>query len=182
MRRVCAQVRWLGSIGKRVPRYPCVHARDLTSTSYFSTDSTPSAGLFMLTQTTCKDLIDPGSFIHTVELNDPLYDVALMMVNHEISSVFVEKNSKWIGVIRERDLTNACVVRGMDPEMGTVEDAFISKDSATCVDVSTTLSEALLILSERGTAELVVVKDGEPAGSISAIDIANALASSLNVE
>eukprot|EP00472_Partenskyella_glossopodia_P012945 CAMPEP_0197519988 /NCGR_PEP_ID=MMETSP1318-20131121/5288_1 /TAXON_ID=552666 /ORGANISM="Partenskyella glossopodia, Strain RCC365" /LENGTH=147 /DNA_ID=CAMNT_0043071297 /DNA_START=56 /DNA_END=499 /DNA_ORIENTATION=- len=122
----------------------------------------------------CKELVASGEF-NSVEYNDTLYDASMILINYEVPCVIVEKSGSWIGAISLKDIVTFCVLRGMDPEMGEVQDAFRVKGNVAIADPETSLSEAIEIMKNENQTEIVVASEEKVLGVLTAVDIALAL-------
>jgi CBS domain-containing protein len=106
----------------------------------------------------------------------PLSAVAEVMVAERVhcvvvSSYNVGEYGLW-GVISDLDLVAAAGVRALDQQSagGTAASPIVT------ISPSETLQRAAQLMTEHATAHLIVVADGRPAGVVSTLDIARALA------
>jgi CBS domain-containing protein len=105
----------------------------------------------------------------------PLSTVAELMANERVHCVVVAhstgRHGLW-GVVSDLDLVAAASVRALDEQTAGGSAA----SPALTVDPGETLQRAAQLMTEHSTAHLIVVADGRPAGVLSTLDIARALA------
>ena len=118
------------------------------------------------------DVMTPG--IITCAPATRLEDVAELMATHRVHAIAVGGTAAegvvW-GVIDSATL----LVALEHPEDGDVAEA-ISRQPANSIAPDAPLSAAVRLMNERNTTHLLVVDAGHPAGVISALDIAGAVA------
>jgi CBS domain-containing protein len=126
---------------------------------------------------TVADLMRPG--VMSCAPDAPLLTVAQTMATHHVHSVVVAgigtdtgggDHLVW-GLVSDMDLVRAA---GSGIEGHTAADA--ARTEVVTVDPTTSLVEAARLMDEHGTAHLIVTSAGQPAGVISSLDIAGALA------
>jgi CBS domain-containing protein len=126
---------------------------------------------------TVADVMRPG--VMSCAPDAPLMNVAQTMATHHVHSVVVA------GVTRD-DAGTDHLVWGLASDMDIVRAAEAGIEGHTAadaartevvtVDPSTPLSEAGRLMAEHDTAHLIVTSGGQPAGVVSSLDIAGALA------
>jgi len=98
-----------------------------------------------------------------------VHDAACVMTRANCGSVLVmEPPDKMLGILTERDLMTRVLARGLDPLRTTVREVMTAKP--ICVQPELRVSEAVLIMLERGFRHLPVVRDGRILGVFSARD------------
>ena len=114
----------------------------------------------------------------TCARDEPLSTVAEMMVQHRVHCVVVtdhpdQAGALW-GVVSDLDLVAAGSVRGLDDQLAEATAA----TAALTISPHETLQRAAQLMTEHGTAHLVVVDPGtlRPVGVLSTLDVARALA------
>ena len=126
---------------------------------------------------TVSDVMRPG--VMTCAPDAPLVTVAQTMATHHVHCVVVAGIGKddsgadhliW-GMLSDMDLVRAAEA-GIEGH--TAADA--ARTEVVSVDLSTPLSEAARLMDEHDSAHLIVTAGGQPAGVISSLDIAGALA------
>lgn len=117
-----------------------------------------------------KDLMSTN--IQTVTLKDNVYEVAVIMAQHDVGFVpVVESNdsSKLIGAITDRDL----VVRGYaQKQPGSCAVSEVMSEALVTVSSSSDAEEAADIMAAHQIRRLPVVDDGRIVGVISLGDLA----------
>lgn len=122
-----------------------------------------------------EDAMHEGVF--TCERETPLAEVARTMVRESVHCVVVESGSDesgpvW-GVVSNLDLVAAAMVRGLEEQTAGGSAA----SPVVLVRRGDTLERAAQLMTEHGTAHLVVADPGtgRPVGVLSTLDIAAAL-------
>jgi CBS domain-containing protein len=113
----------------------------------------------------------------TCARDEPLSTVAELMVQHRVHCVVVtdhpdQAGALW-GVVSDLDLVAAASVRGLDDQLAGATAA----TAALTISPRETLQRAAQLMTEHGTAHLVVVDTGtlRPVGVLSTLDVARAL-------
>ena len=126
---------------------------------------------------TVSDVMRPG--VMSCAPDAPLVTVARTMATHHVHCVVVAGVAKddaggdhlvW-GLLSDMDMVRAAEA-GIEGH--TAADA--ARTEVVSVDLSTPLAEAAALMDEHGSAHLIVTVGGQPAGVISSLDIAGALA------
>ena len=126
---------------------------------------------------TVADLMRPG--VMSCAPDAPLLTVAQTMATHHVHSVVVAgiatdasggDHLVW-GLVSDMD-----VVRAAESGIEGHTAADDARTEVVTVDPKTSLVEAARLMDEHGTAHLIVTSAGQPAGVISSLDIAGALA------
>ncbi len=85
-----------------------------------------------------------------------IYKAACVMTRANCGSVLViDQNSELIGILTERDLMTRVLAKGIDPQTALVAD--IMTRGPYCVTPETKVSDAVLIMIERGFRHLPIV-------------------------
>jgi CBS domain-containing protein len=126
---------------------------------------------------TVVDVMRPG--VMSVAPDAPLVQVAQTMATHHVHCVVV-------GGMTTDDRGGEHLVWGLVSDMDIVRAAEAGIEGHTAVDaartevvtveLSTPLSEAARLMQEHHTAHLIAVSEGHPAGVVSSLDVAGALA------
>ncbi len=126
---------------------------------------------------TVADVMRPG--VMSCAPDAPLVTVAQTMATHHVHCVVVAgiatddsggDHLVW-GLLSDMDMVRAAEA-GIEGH--TAADA--ARTEVVSVDLSTPLAEAAALMDEHGTAHLIVTAGGQPAGVVSSLDIAGALA------
>src|SRR5438045_1369776 len=92
----------------------------------------------------------------TVQPHATVREAACAMTRLNCGSILVmEPPDTLLGILTERDLMTRVVARGVDPERATAREVMTPKP--TCVKPETPVSEAVVIMLERGFRHLPIV-------------------------
>jgi len=145
-----------------------------------STPIQPYQGSYLMPtfeKATIADAMRPG--VMSCRPDVPAVDVARMMATHHIHAVVVEgvhldaahgETLVW-GVVSDLDLARAAHAGIDDLTAGD-----LAATEPLTVALSTSLAEAAQTMDAHATAHLIVIDAGRPAGMVSTLDIAGALA------
>jgi len=97
-----------------------------------------------------------------------LHAVETMCERH-VGALMVCEGDRPIGIVSERDVLNRLILRGRDPRSTTV--AAMMTCEVVVVEPSTSLHEAMAIMTERRCRHLPVVREGCIVGIVSIGDI-----------
>ena len=115
-----------------------------------------------------KDVINHQ--VITVSPYDSVSDAAYLMRNEDIGALIViDKESKPIGILTDRDLVVSVLAERIKPTDVTVED-IMTKDPVT-VDEETDIFDILRILPEHSVRRLPVTSKGKLIGIVSVDDL-----------
>ena len=120
------------------------------------------------------DVMRPG--VMSCAPDAPLLTVAQTMATHHVHSVGVATDDSgcdhlvW-GLVSDMDIVRAAE-SGIEGH--TAADA--ARTEVVTVDLSTPLAEAARLMDRQDTAHLIVTSGGQPAGVVSSLDLAGALA------
>ena len=126
---------------------------------------------------TVADVMRPG--VMSCAPDAPLLTVAQTMATHHVHSVVVAgiatdaaggDHLVW-GLVSDMD-----VVRAAESGIEGHTAADAARTEVVTVDPSTSLAEAAKLMDQHDTAHLIVTSGGQPAGVVSSLDIAGALA------
>jgi len=92
-----------------------------------------------------------------------------LMNSHNIGAVLVMEDDHLTGMFTERDALNKVLAEGINP-ISTKVSEVMTKDPV-CVDPSTTVEEALHIVTHRRVRHLPILHNGELVGLISSGDL-----------
>jgi CBS domain-containing protein len=96
-------------------------------------------------------------------------EAAGVMTRANCGSVLImEPPDALLGIVTERDLMTRVLAKGLDPEATTVRDVMTPKP--ICVPPETKVSDAVLIMIERGFRHLPIVGQGKVLGVFSVRD------------
>lgn len=114
-------------------------------------------------------LKDKGYDIRSISPKQTVFECAVMMTELKIGALVVMENDRLTGIISERDVLRKLVVTGDDPKKVLVE-KLMTKDLVT-VTATTTVREAMHIVTEKRIRHLPVLEEGKLIGVISIGDL-----------
>ena len=98
----------------------------------------------------------PKRVILSLTAHANVWEAACAMTRANFSSVLVmEPPDKLLGIVTERDLTTRVLARALDPKQTTL--AQIMTPNPLCVSPQTKVSDAVLMMIERGFRHLPIV-------------------------
>jgi CBS domain-containing protein len=98
----------------------------------------------------------PKRVILSLTPHASVWDAACAMTRANFSSVLVmEPPDRILGIVTERDLTTRVVARALDPKQTTL--AQVMTSNPLCVAPQTKVSDAVLLMIERGFRHLPIV-------------------------
>jgi CBS domain-containing protein len=114
-------------------------------------------------------LVESRRPVASVRPDTTVTECVRLMNSENIGAVLVMEDDKLIGMFTERDALNKVLADGMDPA-GTKVSEVMTKDPY-CVDPSTTIEEAMSIVTNRRVRHLPILHNGEVVGIISSGDL-----------
>lgn len=118
--------------------------------------------------------------VHAVDKNTPVSDCVKLMVEQQIGAVLVMDGNRLAGIFSERDCLQRVLGAGADPARTLVRD--VMTEDPYCVTPSTSLSEAMAIVTNYRVRHLPVLDNGEVLGVISSGDLLLRLAAGTESE
>jgi CBS domain-containing protein len=97
-----------------------------------------------------------------------VHKAAVVMTQANCGSVLVMQDGKMLGIVTERDLMTRVLAKALDPAATPV--ASVMTRNPRCVPPETTVSDAVVIMIERGFRHLPVESGGKIIGVFSARD------------
>ena len=121
---------------------------------------------------TLDSLIDEQNpVIHSVRPDVSVTQCVSLMNDHRIGAMLVMEDDLLLGIFTERDAISRVLGAGLDPT-STYVSAVMTKDPV-CVSASTTLEEAMSIVTNQRIRHLPVVEDDKVLGMVSSGDLAH---------
>jgi CBS domain-containing protein len=111
---------------------------------------------------------------HSVVFTDPqttIREAAQLMKQHHISSLLIKHDQNLVGIITDRDFRTRVLAEGVE-DSETIGRVMTS--APMCIDVSSRLHDAQLMMMSEGVHHLPVVQDDNPVGIITPSDILRA--------
>jgi CBS domain-containing protein len=114
-------------------------------------------------------LLDKGSTVHDAQLSSSVAAAVATMVRAHVGALIVCDGSRPVGIFTERDVMVRVLLAGRDPAR-TMLDMVMTRDPL-CITPTTTVKEAMAIMTDRRCRHLPVVRGGRIAGMISIGDL-----------
>ena len=111
--------------------------------------------------------------IHSVTPGICVMECVRQMNEHKIGAMLVMESDSLLGIFTERDAVTRVLGAGLDPATTKVSEV-LSKDPI-CVTPSTTLDEAMGIVTHQRFRHLPVVQEGKVLGMVSSGDLTHRL-------
>ena len=116
----------------------------------------------------------------TVAPDTSALDAAALMAHHDIGSVPIVANGRFVGIVTDRDLVVRVLAAREDPSTVRVEDVGTTRDVVTATP-GTSLPDAMALMAEHRVKRLPVLRGEELVGMVSMGDVANTSASMRSV-
>jgi CBS domain-containing protein len=110
-----------------------------------------------------------GTQVHTIGPDDTVFDAVKKMVEVNSGSLLVTEGERIHGIITERDYLRNIVLAGRTSKTTQVREIMTSQ--VVVVQPSTTLEEAMAVMTARRIRHLPVVDQGKLAGVVSIGDL-----------
>ncbi len=115
-----------------------------------------------------KDVINREVF--TISPTSPVSEAAHIMMNEDIGAlVVVDRETRPVGMVTDRDLVVSVMAEGMSPDGTTVQD--IMSGNLITVDEESDIFDMLSTLSENSIRRLPVTRLGKLTGIVSVDDL-----------
>ncbi len=95
-------------------------------------------------------------------------EAAVLMTEHNVSSILVIEDSVLIGILTDRDLRRRLVAKQLPYDTPV---SALMTDNPEDITQNATLFDAMLLMSERNIHHLPIVEQGKPVGIVSASDV-----------
>jgi CBS domain-containing protein len=118
---------------------------------------------------TLGSLLDEQNKIHFVRPDVSVTECVRRMNELSIGAMLVMEDGQLAGIFTERDAITRVLGAGLDPV--TTQVSGVMTENPVCVSISTTLEEAMSIISNRRVRHLPVVEDGKVLGMVSSGDL-----------
>lgn len=114
-------------------------------------------------------LAGKGYHVETADPELTVYDAVLRMLSLRIGCLLVVKDGHIVGLFSERDLLIKIIPKRLDPEKTLISD--VMTHEVLVVEPTTTVEEAMSIMTEKRVRHLPVMEDSVLIGLISIGDI-----------
>lgn len=119
---------------------------------------------------TVKEILDQkGREVFTIDADETVLDAIKMLANKGIGALVVQKDGKTVGLFSERDYTCKVVLTGKRSENTPVGD--IMSQKLLVVDPDTSISDCMVLMTEKRIRHLPVVDNDKLVGLVSIGDI-----------
>lgn len=112
---------------------------------------------------------EKGNVIHSIAPDIPIAEAVRKMNDHRIGAVVVMEGDKLAGIFTERDVLTKVAAQDLDPKTTPVSQV-MSRDVIS-VKATTTVEDAMRIVTERRFRHLPVVDEGRLIGLVSSGDL-----------
>lgn len=116
-------------------------------------------------------LDDKGRTTQSISPKSSVYECAVKMTQLKIGALLVIENDKLEGIVSERDILRKVVTVGDDPQKKLVADIMTITNELVTILPSTTVREAMEIVTEKRIRHLPVLENGKLVGLISIGDL-----------
>ena len=117
-----------------------------------------------------SELLDEHhAVIHSVDPEIPVTECVSQMNEQKIGAMLVMKDDQLLGIFTERDAITRVLGAGLDPSQTKV--SAVMSNNPICITPSTTLDEAMAIVSNQRIRHLPVALDNQVLGMVSAGDL-----------
>lgn len=114
-------------------------------------------------------LNDKGRAVQSVSPKSSVFDCADLMNKHKIGALLVMQDGKLEGIVSERDILRKVITSGTDPKSILVET--IMTTNLITVLPTTTVQEAMRLVTDKRIRHLPVIEDAKLVGIISIGDL-----------
>ena len=125
-------------------------------------------------------LATKGTKVHTIRPDDTVYDAVKKMVDLNSGSLLVTEGDEIRGIITERDYLRKIALAGRTSKTTQVREIMTSQ--IVVVQPSTTLEEAMAIMTAKRIRHLPVVDKGKLGGVVSIGDLVKQISQDREVE
>ena len=110
--------------------------------------------------------------VSTIDINDSIFDAAMLYKNKKIGSLIVLDKNKCVGIVTERDIIERTICENIDPK-NTKISKIMSKDLKTIHKLDT-IERAIDIMFKNNIKKLPVISKDGIVGIITVTDISKA--------
>jgi CBS domain-containing protein len=120
-------------------------------------------------QTPLNRLFEQSEAIHSVGPDTPVTECVRLMTAEKIGAMIVMDGGRLLGIFTERDALNKVLAAGLEPGATKVS-AVMTKDPF-CIPPTTTVGEAMEVITKRRFRHLPIVDNGKVVAVISSGDL-----------
>ncbi len=119
---------------------------------------------------TVRQLLQGKQFsVYTVEPDVPVIAALRLMAEHGIGALPVVADGRLAGILSERDYARKIVLQGRSSHDTRVSE--IMKAHVVCVEPQRTVTECMVLMTEKRIRYLAVIEDGKLTGLLSIGDL-----------
>ncbi len=127
----------------------------------------------MLTDTIATVLNEKGNQVYAIAPEASALDAVALMARNGVASVIVISDGELAGIVSAKDFGQRVVLEGQPLEDTKVSEMMTSP--VLTVSLTTTVAEAMALMTHNRIRHLPVVEDGELAGIVSMGDLARSV-------
>ncbi len=127
----------------------------------------------MLTDTIATVLNEKGNQVYAIAPEASALDAVALMARNGVASVVVISDGELAGIVSAKDFGQRVVLEGQPLEDTKVSEMMTSP--VLTVSLTTTVAEAMALMTHNRIRHLPVVEDGELAGIVSMGDLARSV-------
>jgi CBS domain-containing protein len=120
-------------------------------------------------QTPLNKIFEEGETIHSVGPDTPVTECVRTMTAKNIGALIVMDGERLVGIFTERDALNKVLAAGLEPGKTKVSEV-MTKDPY-CIQPTTTVGEAMELVTKRRFRHLPIVKNGKVLAVVSSGDL-----------
>jgi CBS domain-containing protein len=109
--------------------------------------------------------------IFSVTPDTLVIDAIKMLTEKKVGALLVLENGKLAGIFSERDYTRKVILNARSSSETKVSEIMTSATDVKSVDPSQTVDECMVIMSKHHIRHLPVIKNDEPVGMLSIMDV-----------
>jgi len=114
---------------------------------------------------------DNADQIFSVKPDTLVIDAIRMLTERKVGALLVLENNKLAGIFSERDYTRKVALNSRSSSETKVSEIMTNAENVKSVEPSQTVDECMVIMSKHHIRHLPVIKNGEPVGILSIMDV-----------
>src|SRR5665213_1494139 len=124
-------------------------------------------------QTPLNEIFEEGEAIHSVGPDTPVSECVRLMTAGKIGALIIMDGGRLLGIFTERDALNKVLAGGLDP--GNTKVSEVMTRDPYCIGPTTTVGDAMQLITERRFRHLPVVENGKVLAVVSSGDLTRLL-------
>jgi CBS domain-containing protein len=114
---------------------------------------------------------DNADQIFSVKPDTLVIDAIRMLTERKVGALLVLENNKLAGIFSERDYTRKVALNSRSSSETKVSEIMTNAENVKSVEPSQTVDECMVIMSKHHIRHLPVIKNDEPVGILSIMDV-----------